>query len=142
MSQAAKQNATKAVASNEWETKYLETHRVETFKSTISLSTEIFKYLTLLNGGAVAGMLTTLDRLTKILSVSSIRISIGLFLFGLALNGLGVFALYFSQTVAYKADVVKPDRTRQKDLLVWAAWFQIMSLFFFCIGALIAVMGL
>jgi hypothetical protein len=142
MTQAAKPNATKPAASNDWETKYLETHRVETFKSTISLSTEIFKYLTLLNGGAVAGMLTTLDKLSRILSVVTIRMAVAAFVVGLILNGVGIFALYFSQTVAYREFEIRPDRPSQRAHLIAAAMFQIFSLTAFCFGALVAVAGL
>lgn len=142
MAQASKQNMTKPAEKSDWEGRYLESHRIETFKSTISLSTEIVKYLTLLNGGAVAGMLTTLDKLTKILSVGTIRISVGLFVLGLVLNGLAVLGLYFSQTVAYRDSVFKPDRKSQREILIGAAMFQIFSLAAFCFGAMVAVFGL
>ena len=142
MTQAAKQNATKSVVKDDWEIKYLETHRIETFKSTISLSTEIFKYLTLLNGGAVAGMLTTLDKLSRILSVATIRFAVGSFVIGLILNGVAIFALYFSQTVAYKEFVPRPDRPSQRAHLIVAAMFQVFSLTAFCFGAMVAVLGL
>ncbi|WP_041741472.1 hypothetical protein [Collimonas fungivorans] len=142
MVQASKQNTAKTAEKADWEGRYLENHRIETFKSTISLSTEIIKYLTLLNGGAVAGMLTTLDKLTKILSVGTIRWAVACFVVGLVFNGFGVFALYFSQTVAYKEFSMRPDRPSQRRQLIGAAMFQVFSLMFFCFGALISVEGL
>lgn len=142
MAQATRQNATKPTGTDEGERKYQDNHRIETFKSTIALSTEIVKYMTLLNGGAIAGMLTTLDKLSKILLIGTIRWSITCFIIGLAFNGLGVFALYFSQTVAYRDLSVRPDRPNQRRHLVAAAMFQVFSLMFFCFGALIAVGGL
>ncbi|GAC1569284.1 MAG: hypothetical protein NVS3B3_23560 [Aquirhabdus sp.] len=142
MAQAAKQNTNKPTRTDEGERKYQDSHRIETFKSTIALSTEIVKYMTLLNGGAVAGMLTTLDKLSNILSIGTIRWAIACFIIGLAFNGLGVFALYFSQTVAYRDLSLRPDRPSQRKHLIAAAMFQVFSLMFFCFGALIAVGGL
>jgi hypothetical protein len=142
MVQAAKENAVKAAVKEDWEPQYLQNHRIETFKSSMSLSTEIFKYLTLLNGGAVAGMLTTLDKFAKVLSVTTIQISVGCFILGLVLNGFGVFALYFSQTVVYRKSMAMPDRDSQKGLFFYAAAYQAFSLAFFCFGAIFAMVGL
>lgn len=55
---------------------------------------------------------------------------------------LGVFALYYSQTVAYRELSVKPDRANQRRHLIAAAMSQVFSLMFFCFGALIAFGGL
>jgi hypothetical protein len=142
MVQATKESMAKAAVKEDWEPQYLQNHRIETFKSSMSLSTEIFKYLTLLNGGAVAGMLTTLDKLAKVLSVTTIRISVGCFIFGLVLNGFAIFALYFSQTVVYSKSMTKPDKKTQNGLFFYSAAYQIFSLSFFCFGAIFAMVGL
>ncbi|WP_197330141.1 hypothetical protein [Ralstonia syzygii] len=47
-------------------------HKIETYKSMVSISVEAFKYLALLNGGAAAGMLAAADKVVKCISRDSI----------------------------------------------------------------------
>ncbi|MYM34907.1 hypothetical protein GTP38_11210 [Duganella sp. FT94W] len=127
--------------SEQAELKWKYDHRLETYKSMITISVEVFKYLVLLNGGAAAGMVATLDKLRLIMSVCSMRAAIGFFVAGLAFNGVAIICSYFTQNTLYGESVNRPGVGRHLTYLVCATISAALSLLAFCAGAITAVAG-
>ncbi len=75
-----------------------EQHRLETYKSLITISLEGFKYLALINGGAIISLLTYLGNIAgKELPRPDVRGAALSFMSGLALCGLSLFISYLTQ---------------------------------------------
>lgn len=117
-------------------------HRLETYKSMILISTEFFKYMALLNGGAAAGMVATMDKLQPIIGAGSMRLAIGSFVFGLISNGCAMFCSYLTQNMVFGEAVGRPNTRDHGAYLVAGGAFSILSLAAFCVGAIGAVFGI
>ncbi|WP_256081054.1 hypothetical protein [Massilia sp. YIM B04103] len=117
-------------------------HRIETYKSMITISVEVFKYLALLNGGAAAGMVATLDKLAKLLDGWALKAAVGLFVAGLFFDGVAMFCSYFTQNTLYGQSTHRPNVGSHESCLITAIVFAILSLLAFGLGAVIAVFGI
>ena len=117
-------------------------HRIETYKSMISISVEAFKYLALLNGGAAAGMLATSERLVKILPLLSLRVTLACFVAGLVFDGLALFLAYWTQNTLFNEELNRAPRGRHVKMVGAATALCILSLIAFCVGALVAAMNI
>lgn len=119
-----------------------ETHRAETYKSVISISVEVLKALTLINGGAAAGMVATLDKLTKVIPPQALQIAMICFLLGLVAAVAAGCTGYFTQFWLHETNMQRPGRvsyTRYRSASVALA---ILSLTLFAAGALTAAFNL
>jgi hypothetical protein len=115
-------------------------HRTETYKSMISISVELFKFLALLNGGAAAGAIASFQVLLKSIAIQDLKISIGLFIAGLVLTGLAITCSYLTQLELYKGSV-REEENQHPYFLFAALSCCLLSLSAFCWGALNAVIA-
>ncbi|MBA5686958.1 hypothetical protein [Rugamonas apoptosis] len=117
-------------------------HRIETYKSMISISVEGFKYTALLNGGAAAGMIATIDKLRNAMLPGPMQIAMLLFVAGLGLNGFAIAFSYVTQMALYNESIKRlRDGQHSWPLNISVACF-VGSLLAFCAGAIVAVNGL
>ncbi|HZV67129.1 MAG TPA: hypothetical protein VFG03_19725 [Telluria sp.] len=116
-------------------------HRIETYKSMVSISIEMFKYLALLNGGATAGMLSTFATLQKSINTAALKQAVTCFVVGLLLNGLAVASAYFTQLELFEASIASPPRASRQRYFRVALTCAISSLVAFSIGAMLVVLG-
>jgi hypothetical protein len=85
-------------------------HALETYKSLIAISTEAFKALQLLNGGAVVALLTYLGHLDTSSKVAdSVALPVGLFVAGLVARTLAFASAYFTQLALFNESVENTD---------------------------------
>lgn len=117
-------------------------HRIETYKSMISISTEGFKYLAVLNGGAAAGMLATIDKLRTAIEHLALQKALLFFVAGLVLNGFGIATSYLTQMAVYNESISLLKHGRHRWLLNIAVFLYVLSLTAFCVGATTAMLGL
>lgn len=117
-------------------------HRLETYKSMIVISGEFFKYMALLNGGAAAGMVATMDKLQPIIGVGAMRLAVGSFVLGLAFNGVALFLSYLTQNMLYGDAIGRRNNGDHGNYLFACLLFCILSLVAFCAGAVSAVFGI
>lgn len=117
-------------------------HKIETYKSMISISVEAFKYLALLNGGAAAGMLAAADKMVKILPLCSLRFTLACFVVGLVADGLALFLSYWTQNSLFNEGFSRAPAGRHITMVKAAVAFCILSLLAFCIGALVAAVNI
>lgn len=117
-------------------------HRIETYKSMISISTEGFKYLALLNGGAAAGMLATIDKLRVAIEHFALQKALLCFVAGLVLNGFAIAASYLTQLAVYNESISVLRRGLHRWLVNIAVLLYVLSLTAFCSGAMTAMLGL
>lgn len=117
-------------------------HRIESYKSMILISTEFFKYMALLNGGAAAGMVATMDKLQPIIGAGSMRLAIGAFVFGLIFNGCAMFCSYLTQNMVFGDAIGRENNGDHANYLVAGGAFCVLSLLAFCVGAIGAVFGI
>ncbi|MGB1562043.1 MAG: hypothetical protein ACPHN2_11140 [Sinimarinibacterium flocculans] len=81
-------------------------HAVETFRSLISISTEAFKALQWLNGGAVVALLAYFGQVSAPPSViASARFPLALFVGGLVAGCLAFFTAYLTQLALHNENV-------------------------------------
>ncbi len=121
---------------------FQEQHKVETYKSLITISTEVFKYLILLNGGAAAGMLAGIDKIVRVIDSSCIRVAMICFVVGLVLATMATFGAYFTQRRLHEENIgAKSDGGHSWGVLgVVIACFS--SLVAFSSGALVAALNI
>lgn len=114
----------------------------ETFKSLITLSVEGFRYLALVNGGAVVALLAYLGNVTKNgTPLPDLRVALLLFLGGLAACGAAMLCAYITQLRLLNdllAGASSNDEKHRSTLRVAIAAF-VVSLIAFCLGAFAAV---
>lgn len=84
-------------------------HRVETYKSMITVSLEAYKYLALLNGGAAAGMLANSGRLVDLIGASNFRVSIELFTWGLVSTGIAMIFAWLTQNRLHNENLIRSE---------------------------------
>ncbi|TQJ97288.1 hypothetical protein [Achromobacter sp. SLBN-14] len=117
-------------------------HPQETYKSMISISTEGFKLLALLNGGAAAGMLAAFPHLSKSIPPFALQISIACFAIGLVFVGVAFLAAYATQNALYNESMKRPMPKSHVVYLKRAFRACVFSLVFFLGGALTAVFSI
>ena len=120
-------------------------HAIETYKSLITLSTESFKLLFILNGGAVIALLSFVGNArSKCLWVPDMSISIGFYLAGLASSSLLLLVSYHTQLTLYNETDCHPLHLRFKvgsheKPLRWGYGLFIFSIICFLIGSSIGL---
>lgn len=117
-------------------------HPQETYKSMISISTEGFKLLALLNGGAAAGMLAAFQHLSKSIPPFALQISIACFALGLFFVGVAILAAYMTQNTLYNESMNRPVPKSHEVYLKRAFFACVFSLACFLGGALTAVFAI
>jgi hypothetical protein len=113
-------------------------HRLETYKSLISLSTEGFRFSAFANGGAAVAMLAYLGNVAggKCLHTPDMRVPMGAFLAGLLMCGIVMVLAYFTQLRLFQD--TRNDQGHR--WLLWpAAALFILTLVAFALGAFTAV---
>lgn len=115
-------------------------HRIETYKSMITLSIEGFKFSALANGGAAVALLAYLGNVaSKGISAPDMRCTMAAFLAGLASCGGSMLFAYLTQ---FKLFNEFNDKT-PKFSHAWFLWVAIilffLSLIFFGVGSWQAV---
>lgn len=121
---------------------FQEQHKIETFKSAISTSAEVFKYLILLNGGAAAGMVAGIDKVLKIINISVVQTAMTCFVAGLVSVSIATFFAYGTQLQLHNENIDKARRGAHHKYVVISASFSNFSLAAFCTGALKCVFSL
>jgi len=113
----------------------------ETYKSLITISLEGFKYLALINGGAVVALLAYLGNLTKDgKAVPDLRWPMLCFLIGLSACGIAMLFAYLTQLKLLN-ELLKPGTfSVRHSFTLWVAIAAyVVSLAGFCVGAWWAV---
>ncbi|MCA8243058.1 MULTISPECIES: hypothetical protein [Burkholderia] len=118
-----------------------EDHQIETYKSMVTISIEVFKYLALLNGGAAAGMLAIFDRLSKVIPLCALKVSLVCFVVGLLFTGIAVFCSYWTQNTLFNEGFQRLPKGKHVRFLRIATATCVLSLLAFCIGASIGVLN-
>ncbi len=118
------------------------THKVETFKSILTISMEVMKALILINGGAAAGMVATLDKLRLVITAGALQGAMVCFVLGLISAVLAGCGGYFTQYAMHEKNMGREiaigwDRWRKGTIAIC-----MISLAFFSAGALTAAFGL
>lgn len=117
-------------------------HRVETYKSMITISIEYYKALLLLNGAAAAGIVASIDKLVKVMSVSSIRWALAWFVVGLVCNAFALYTAWFTQNTLHNENIGSAEVGSHRTFVVMAAVLSLCSLTAFCLGGVVAVFGI
>ncbi|MFM0405307.1 hypothetical protein [Paraburkholderia dipogonis] len=118
--------------------KFADDHKIETYKSMISISVEAFKLLALLNGGAVAGIIAAYEKVRAAVDPGSLKLAICLFVAGLITDGCAFVSSYLTQNVLFNE--LSGDRIKDSHIvhIKWTFAFVMASLGCFSAGALIA----
>jgi len=113
----------------------------ETYKSLINLSIEGFRYLALINGGAVVALLTYLGNVTKNGgNIPDVSCPMLFFLLGLLSCGFAMFFAYFTQLRLLNELLQLGQLAVRHVFTLWAAMASfVLSLCFFGVGAWLAV---
>ncbi|WP_439892969.1 hypothetical protein ACS7SF_23905 (plasmid) [Ralstonia sp. 25C] len=117
-------------------------HKIETYKSMVTISMEVYKYLALLNGGAAAGMLAAADKMVRILPVHALRTAIACFIVGLLFDAFAMIFSYWTQNVLYNEALGRApvgDHLRLIRVTMGACG---VSLIAFCFGAGVAALSI
>lgn len=110
-------------------------HWLETYRSLITISLEGFRYLALVNGGAIVALLAYLgDVQSNSSPVPGLRWAMGGFLVGLACWGGALLFSYITQLRVL-------NRRSHSISLYCAIVFYVASLKAFCVGAWCAVVA-
>jgi hypothetical protein len=117
-------------------------HKVETYKSMITISIEIFKALLLINGGAAAGMLATLDKLVRLVPMEAIRHSLMLFGAGVGLVMLAFVFSYFTQNTLHQENMGRARHNTHLPFVVLGTISALASMAAFVAGVYVAANAL
>jgi len=111
-------------------------HKIETYKSLISISTEAFKALQYLNGGAVLAVLTYLGQITSpsASALACIKLPIGLFLVGLVAATLVYLTSYATQLTLHNENIGSRSDGHETWLYI-SIGLCLLSVLAFCAGA-------
>lgn len=117
-------------------------HRIETYKSLITLSIEGFKYSILVNGGAAVALLAYLGKVVGRAGSAApdMRMPMGAFLVGLLFCGFAMVSAYCTQLQLYQ-EVAGRDGGKGKHVICLRAAMIcfVLSLAAFACGAWLAV---
>lgn len=118
-------------------------HFVETFKSLITLSVEGFRYLALINGGALVALLAYLGNVTKNgVALPDLRCALFFFLFGLVGCGVALFFAYCTQLRLFQELSGQiPKDSQHPKMLSRSMWAYASSLGMFFIAAVLTVIA-
>ena len=113
----------------------------ETYKSLIALAVEGFRYLALINGGAIVALLTYLGSIEKSCdSAPNLQIALLGFILGIVACGLAMLSAYVTQLRLFEALVLHGKfLNTHKCAMGLGLFFYILSLFGFIFGAYSAV---
>jgi hypothetical protein len=112
-------------------------HAIETYKSLISISTEAFKALQLLNGGAIVALLAFIGQTapTNPEILTQARWPIGLFVTGLALGTFVYITAYNTQLTLHNENIGEKPVGAHKYWLRVSFVLATLSMIFFSLGA-------
>lgn len=122
--------------------KFNDDHKIETYKSMISISVEGFKILALLNGGAAAGLLAAFDKIRVAVDAQALKRSIICFVIGLTCVGFAFTFSYLTQNTLFEELLARKPQNSHTKLYRLALCFCLLSLGAFALGALIAAFGI
>jgi hypothetical protein len=123
-------------------TDFNETHKVETFKSVLTIGMEVLRALILINGGAAAGMVATLDKLRFAITPDALQTAMLCFVIGLITAVLAGCAGYFTQYTMHEGNMGRTASPSYATLRKTTVTLAFMSLAGFSAGALSAAFGL
>ncbi|MEW5786808.1 MAG: hypothetical protein AB1899_03030 [Pseudomonadota bacterium] len=115
-----------------------EEHAIETFKSLISISTEAFKALQWLNGGAIVALLAYLGQVAASPSiVARATFPMTLFVAGLVSSTAAFVTAYLTQLALHNENISSPTfRGPKHKFWLWVTFIIcIVSIVFFAWGA-------
>jgi hypothetical protein len=112
-------------------------HAIETYKSLISISTDAFKALQLLNGGAVVALLAYLGQMAPAhpAVVFHAKIPLGLFVAGLTTGTLVYITSYLTQLTLHGENIGANTDGKHKKWLWLSFALGMASVVLFSIGA-------
>jgi hypothetical protein len=120
-------------------------HAVESYRSLITISVDMFKALVLLNGGAVVALLAYVGQAPNRPELAAhARYPLALFVAGLVSAGLAFGTSYLTQFALYNESVL-PQRYRgpKHEVFLWiTVTFGVVSLGLFSIGAFAGITAL
>lgn len=119
-----------------------ETHRAETYKSVITISLEVLKGLILVNGGAAAGMIATLDKLTQVISAAALQAAMICFVLGLVAAVAAGIGGYFTQFTMHEKNMGRASMGKVDLFRKTTIGLCVLSLIAFATGALTAAFNL
>jgi hypothetical protein len=127
-------------------------YRSEIHESMLNMSTEYFKYMSVLNGGAAAGIVASIDKLVAVVCRSSLKDALICFSVGLILNAVALFFTYFNQARIREASHIVLAELERKGVITWnrkrSPFFYgafsccVGSLLSFCCGIAICARGI
>lgn len=117
-------------------------HQVETYKSILTISLEVLRALILVNGGAAAGMIATLDKLRTVITANALQNAMIFFVLGLIAAVLAGCAGYFTQYSLHETNMQRGTALSVQAYRRAAIALALASLMCFSAGALIAAFGL
>lgn len=123
-------------------TNFEEQHKIETYRSMITISLDVFKSLILINGGAAAGMIASIHNIARIMTVESIQAAMGFFVLGIALAAAAPIASWFTQNRLHNENIGVSRPGGHNWYVAIAVILCIGSMIAFCIGAMTAVRGI
>lgn len=124
------------------EDKFVSDHKIETYKSMITISIEYYKALLLLNGAAAAGIVASIDKLVKVVEIDNIRGALVLFVIGLGTDAFAIFTAWFVQIRLHNENIGAMRRGSHTRLVGVAVVLVTVSLAAFCGGAMTAAVGI
>ena len=119
-----------------------ESHKVETLKAVTQTGMEVVKALILINGGAAAGMVATLDKLAPVISTQTIQTAMLSFVIGLICALLSSLFAFFTHFALHEVNLRRQKATFPNGFRAAAILLSGLSLLSFAFGALSAVCGL
>jgi len=119
-------------------------HKLETYKSLITVSVEGFKFLALANGGGAVALLAYLGNVAgKSPPAPDLTCPIGVFVAGVMLCGLAMVFSYATQLTLYNEKPRDGDTRGPHQGSLWAAMVLfVLSLIAFAIGSISAAVRL
>ena len=115
-------------------------HAIETYKSLISIATESFKLLFILNGGAAIALLTFVGNArSKCMWMPDMKLAIGFYLAGLVVSSSLLLVSYQTQLTLYGESMLGAEEgTHIKPLKIGRVLFA-SSIACFAIGSIAAM---
>lgn len=119
-----------------------EAHKVETYKSVLTIGLEVLRALILVNGGAAAGMVATLDKLRTVITAGALQCAMLYFVVGLIAAVAAGCAGYFTQYTLHEVNMQRETAVSVRVFRNTAIVLSLVSLACFSAGALTAAFGL
>lgn len=121
---------------------FADDHKIETYKSMISISVEGFKILALLNGGAAAGILAAFDKVRASIDSNDLKAAVISFVVGLGLVVLAFLLSYMTQLTLFEELLERRKANSHMRFFYVALGSCLCSLIAFAYGALRAAFGI